>query len=64
MAKSRPFTTVAAIIFALMAAVHLYRIAAGFDISVGATAIPQWISWIGLVVTGGLSAMLFSEARS
>ena len=64
MANNRPFTHVAAILFALMAAVHLYRLAVGFDISVGASAVPLWISWIALVVTASLSALLFREARS
>jgi hypothetical protein len=64
MAQTRPFTFIAAILFALMAAAHLYRLAVGFDISVGALAVPLWISWIALVVTASLSALLFREARS
>ena len=63
MAKSRPFTTVAAIIFALMAAGHLYRLAVGFDVTVGGSTVPQWVSWIALVITSGLAAMLFKESR-
>jgi len=64
MARTRPFTFIAAILFALMAAAHLYRLAVGFDISVATSAVPMWISWIALVVTASLSAMLFREARS
>jgi hypothetical protein len=53
----------AAAIFALMALVHVYRLAVGFDVSVGGTHLPQSISWIALVVTALLATMLFREAR-
>ena len=63
MSQNRPFTFVAAIVFALMAAGHLYRLAVGFDVTVGGSAVPQWVSWIALVITAGLSALLFKESR-
>ena len=63
MTARRPFTMIAATIFALMALVHVCRLAVGFDVSVGGTHLPQSISWIALVVTGLLAAMLFREAR-
>ncbi len=37
MSRNKPFTTIAAIVFLLMALAHLYRIAVGFDVTVGAT---------------------------
>jgi hypothetical protein len=63
MTQSRPFTFVAAIIFLLMACVHLYRLAVGFDITIGATAVPMTVSWVALVITALLSVMLFKESR-
>ena len=62
MTARHPFTMLAAAIFALMALAHVYRLAVGFDVSVG-THLPQSISWIALVVTALLAAMLFREAR-
>jgi hypothetical protein len=62
--QRRPFTQIAAVIFALMAAVHLYRLAVPFDVRVGATFVPMTISWVALVVTALLAAMLFKESRS
>jgi len=59
----KPFTTIAAIIFALMALVHAYRIAVGFPINIAGTEIGQGVSWIALVVTGVLSFGLFRESR-
>ena len=63
MTARHPFTTLAAAIFALMALAHVYRLAVGFDVSVGGTHLPQSISWIALVVTALLATMLFREAR-
>ncbi|MDP9424193.1 MAG: hypothetical protein M3Q19_15415 [Pseudomonadota bacterium] len=59
----KPFTTIAAIIFALMALLHAYRLATDFQVIVGSHTIPYNVSWIGLVVTGVLSYGLFREAR-
>lgn len=64
MSRNKPFTTIAAIVFLLMALAHLYRIAVGFDVTVGATQVPQSVSWVALLVTGLLAAMLFRESRS
>ena len=63
MARTRPFTFVAAIIFLLMAGGHLYRLAVGFDVTVGGTALPLTISWVALAVTALLAVMLFKESR-
>ena len=63
MASNRPFTLIAAIIFLLMAVVHVYRLLTHFQVIVGSHAIPQSVSWIAILVTGGLSVMLFREAR-
>ncbi len=59
----RPFTLLAAIIFGLMALLHIYRIITHFQVIVGSHNFPQSISWIALFVTGSLSIMLFREAR-
>jgi hypothetical protein len=59
---SRPFTLIAAIIFGLMALVHVYRIMTHFQVTVGTHEIAQGVSWVALVVTGALSIGLFREA--
>ncbi|HMI41788.1 MAG TPA: hypothetical protein VK485_11220 [Sphingomicrobium sp.] len=59
----RPFTLLAAIIFGLMALVHIYRIVTHFQVIVGSHAFPQSVSWIALFVAGALSIMLFREAK-
>ena len=59
----RPFTLLAAIIFGLMALLHIYRIITHFHVIVGSHTIPQSVSWLGLFVAGALSIMLFREAK-
>ena len=63
MARSRPFTLIAAIIFALMALAHAYRLITHFQITVGSQSIPMAVSWIALAVTGLLAVMLYKESR-
>ena len=58
----RPFTLIAAIVFALIALVHAYRIMTEFQVVIGTHVIAQGVSWVALVVTGALSIGLFREA--
>ena len=63
MGSRKPFTTIAAIIFAIMALAHLYRLVRPFEVMIGPCTLPQWASIGALVVTGGLSWMLLSESK-
>ena len=63
MTRTRPFTLIAAIIFALMALLHVYRLITHFQIIVGSHTIPMTVSWIALAVTGLLAVMLYKESR-
>lgn len=58
----RPFTLIAAIVFALIALVHVYRIMTEFQVVIGTHVIAQGVSWVALVITGALSIGLFREA--
>ena len=59
----KPFTTLAAFVFAVMALVHLYRLIRPFEVVVGGMAVPQWLSIVACLVTGGLALMLWRESR-
>jgi hypothetical protein len=59
----RPFTTIAAIIFGLMALLHAYRLATHFQVIIGSHTIAQGLSWVAVVLTGLLSYGLFREAK-
>ena len=62
-ATMRPFTTLAVLLFGLIALAHLYRLIRPFEVVVAGTAIPQWVSLVGLIVAGGLALMLWRESR-
>ena len=59
----KPFTTIAVIVFAIIALVHLYRLVAPFDVVVAGWPAPQWVSIVGLIVAGVLALMLWRESR-
>jgi hypothetical protein len=53
--SEKTFVAVAAVIFGLVALLHLFRIVMGWSIVIDAWTVPMWLSWIGLVVAGALS---------
>jgi MFS superfamily sulfate permease-like transporter len=63
MTSSKPFTWVAAAIFALVAIVHIIRLVTHFQVIIGSHHIPQWASYVAIVVAAFLSWMLCREAR-
>lgn len=60
---SRPFTTLAGILFLLGAAMHGYRLYTGFAVVVAGHPIPLGASWGGVVVGLLFGLMLLAEAR-
>jgi len=59
----KPFTTIAAAIFLLIAVIHAYRLTTEFPIVIGGAVVGKGVSWIALVVTAILAIGLFREAR-
>ena len=59
----KPFTTLAVLIFALMALVHLYRLIRPFEVIVCGMAVPLWVSGVGVAVAGLLAIMVWRESR-
>ena len=45
MTRTRPFTLIAAILFAITALLHLYRLFTHFQVVAGSHEIPQWASY-------------------
>jgi hypothetical protein len=58
----RAFLLATAIIFSLVALLHLARIVFGWSAVIGARSVPMWLSWIALVVAGALAYFGFSLA--
>ena len=63
MTGSKPFTWIAAAIFALMALIHVVRLFTHFQVILGSHTIPMWVSYVAIVVAAFLSWMLCREAR-
>jgi hypothetical protein len=61
--RRRPFTTLAVVLFALVALVHLSRLLYGWEVTVNGTVVRQWASWPALVITAWVALMLWREAR-
>ena len=53
--SQKTFTMIASVIFGVVALVHVLRIFLGWSAVIGGWNVPMWLSWIGLVVAGGLS---------
>ena len=51
----KTFATIGTVIFALVALLHLLRLVMGWSVVIDSWTVPMWVSWIGLVVAGGLS---------
>ncbi len=60
----KPFTTIAVIVFSLIALLQLLRFVLRWEVVVNGVMIPIWVSGIVFLVAIALAAMLSREARS
>ncbi len=60
---NKPFTLLSILVFALVALVHLLRLAYGWEVTINGAVMPVWASGLGLVVAAGLAAGLWRESR-
>ena len=60
MGGRKPFTTIAAVIFGLIALAHLYRLIDPFPVTIHGHSLGQGASIIALLITG---AMAYSARR-
>jgi hypothetical protein len=58
----KPFTTIAVIVFSVMALVHLVRLLTGWEVTVAGYVVPVWFSLPAFILTGGLAIMIWREA--
>jgi hypothetical protein len=58
----RAYLLVTAVIFSLVALLHLARIGFGWSAVLAGWSVPMWLSWIALVVAGVLAYSGFSHA--
>ena len=55
-----PALTMAGIIFALVALVHLLRLVYRFDVVIAGKSIPLWANVVGLLISGSMSIWMFT----
>ena len=60
----KPATTVAVVVFALVALLQLLRVAFGWEVIVNGSSIPFWASVIACVAAATLAFMLWRETHS
>jgi hypothetical protein len=53
--EAKTFFLVAGVIFGVVALFHLVRIVMDWSVVIGDWSIPMWVSWVALIVAGGLS---------
>ena len=51
----RAYNTITAVVFLIVAVLHLLRIILGWPARIGGLDIPLWASWLALVVAGALA---------
>jgi hypothetical protein len=65
--RPRTYFSIVSTLFAVVAAAHVVRLLMGWNISIDGWAAPQWISVVGVLVPGALSAWgltLLARART
>jgi hypothetical protein len=53
----KAFSLLAGVIFAVVALFHLARIFMEWPVIIGDWSVPVWVSWIALIVAGGLALL-------
>ncbi len=61
--SARDYSRLAALIFAVTAALQLTRAVVGWPVTVGTVSIPLWASWIACAVAVILAVLGFNAAR-
>ena len=60
----KPFTTIAMIVFTLVAVLQLVRVLEGWDVAIGSFHVPIWASVIAAAFAALLAVMVWRENRT
>lgn len=58
----KPFTHAAVFVLAVVALMQFLRLILGWDVVVHGHALPMWLSFVALVVAGGLAVTVWRES--
>jgi len=59
----KPFTSIAIVVFALVAVLQLVRLLAAWPVTIDGVAIPLWASPIAAILAAALAYLLWRERR-
>ena len=59
----KPFTTIAIVLFSLIALLQLVRFILSWEVNVNGISIPIWASGIAFVIAAALAVMLWRESH-
>jgi hypothetical protein len=51
----RLYSLITAALFSLITLLHALRLLLGWQVTIGDTVVPLWVSWIGLAISGFLA---------
>jgi hypothetical protein len=60
----RAYLQISGALFGLIALAHLHRLFRHWPIDLAGHMVPLWISWLGLLLAGGLSIWAFRLVRA
>ena len=63
MFQQKNYLLVTAVIFLIIAVLHLLRIVLGWHAEIGGWTVPMWLSWIAVLVAGFLSYSGFKFSK-
>ena len=59
----KPFTLVAVLVFTIVAALQLLRVALGWEVTINGLVIPPWASLVAAALAALLAVMVWRENR-
>jgi hypothetical protein len=62
-ANMKPFSSIAAVVFGLVALMQLLRLALGWSVVINGVNIPLWASAVACLVAAGLAVMVWRETH-
>jgi hypothetical protein len=60
----KPFTLIAVLVFTLVAALQLLRVALGWEVTINGYVIPPWVSLVACAAAAVLAVMVWRENRA
>ena len=62
--RQHTFSLITAVLFSLIALLHVLRLLRGWHVTIGGAVVPMWVSWIGLAIAAYLAYQGFRLART